>query len=81
MGLLKTGAGSIVGAVAIGSIPTLNQPGAETMKSKTFEGLGKVGQTFPTAGKLAGAGLIIKSTRKLSKSSKKLKGGFWYDNT
>ena len=65
--------GTIVTTTAIGTIPTLGQPAAENLKSKFAEGAGNVGKTFPTLGKIRGAGLVIRATKKLSGSTKKLK--------
>lgn len=48
-----------------------------TVKEKFFEGLGNIGKTFPTIGKVVGTTMILKSVGKLKKPTKNLlKGGY-----
>jgi len=71
-GLLRTGVSSIAGAAVIGSIPSMGVASAATMKTKAAEGLGNVGKTFPAMGKITGAGMVIKASRRLRKKGRKL---------
>jgi len=70
---LKRGLGLIGGTTIIGSLPDISGSPAETnIKTKTAQGLGKVGATLPTQGKLIGAGMVLKQVKKLKKKGKKL---------
>ena len=69
--LLNIGVGSVLGATAVGSIPNVNDDAAvSNLKSKTAEGFGKIGKQLPTVGKLKGAGMVLKSIKKLKLKSK-----------
>jgi len=73
MGFLKLGLGTIGAAAVLGSIPNVSGTSAETnIKTNTAKGLENIGSTFPTQGKLIGAGLVLKQTKKLSKATKRL---------
>lgn len=68
--------GGVVSLTAVGSIPGSLAPGAAGLRTGFATGVSRVGSVLPAAGSIVGAGLVIKSTKKLKKSSKKLlKGG------
>lgn len=47
-----------------------------TIKAKFLEGLSNVSRVFPVLGKVKGTGMVLKSTSKLKKPTRKLlKGG------
>ena len=70
------GVSSVLGTAAVGSIPNLSGSASETnIKAKHAEGMENIGKTFPTHGKLAGAGMVLGSLGRLTKKSKKLQGG------
>ena len=66
-------AGHITQGIAIGAIPNVNNSASvSTMKTGAARGLENVGKTYPTHGKLAGAGMVMKATDRLKSKSKKL---------
>ena len=63
----------ITQGVVIGAIPNVgNSASVDTMKAGTATGLENVGKTYPTHGKLAGTGMVLKSTKRLTKKSRRL---------
>jgi len=59
--------------VAVGMIPNVGgSPAVTTLKTGFATGMSNVAKTYPTRGKLAGAGMLIKSVGKLKKKGKKL---------
>lgn len=65
---LKLGTSSIVGTIAVGAIPDVTGTASEaTLKTSFATGMSNVGKTFPAHGSLAGAGMVLKSTRRLRK--------------
>jgi len=73
MSLIKLGLSTIGSATIIGSLPNISdEPAEANIKAKTVEGLGNIASTFPAQGKIIGAGMILKQTKKLRKSAKKL---------
>ena len=67
------GVSSVLGTAAVGSIPNISGSASETnIKAKHAEGMENIGKTFPTHGKLAGAGMVFKGIHKLKKKSRRL---------
>jgi len=74
---LKTGVGLIGTGIVIGSIPNVSGTATETtLKTNVLTGLGNVGTALPVMGKVAGAGMVLKSVDSLKKTKlyKKYKG-------
>lgn len=62
--------------VAISILPNLSGTPAESnIKAKSVEGIGIVGSTLPTVGKIVGTTLVFGALGKLRKKSKKLVRG------
>ena len=64
---LRQGVGLTGSAVVMGSMPTMDVAGAETMKTAGMTGLGHIGTTMPIQGKMIGAAMTFKSIKKLGK--------------
>ena len=62
---------SITSLIAVESIPT-SSAAATTLKGSYATGLGHIGSTYPTRGKLKGAGMVLGSIGKLNKKSRNL---------
>jgi len=64
---------SIFGATVIGVIPNVTDDAAvTTLKEKSAEGFENIGKTFPTHGKIIGAGMVLKQVKKLNKKTKSI---------
>jgi hypothetical protein len=73
-GYLSLGVNTIGSTALIGSIPNISGTVAETgIKESYAKGMGNIGKTFPTMGKLVGTEMVFKSLGKLKKSTKKIK--------
>ncbi len=66
-GLATTGLTMAGSSMALSSLPS------NTISPQVTSGLAKASSSFPTVGKLVGAGLVIKQTGKLIKVTRKLK--------
>ena len=70
---MRRGLGIIGTGMIIGSMPNISGSAAETtIKTNTMTGLANVSSTFPMHGKLIGAGMVLKQTKKLRKSTRRL---------
>ena len=69
---IKTGTSLISNAIIVGAIPNVgNNATVETMKTNVATGYGNMGKVFPAMGTMAGAGMIMKASRKLFKHKTK----------
>jgi len=68
--------GGMIGINVVGATAGLT-PSASTISSDYATGVGHIGSKFGTIGKIKGTTMVLKSTKGLSKSRKKikLKGG------
>ena len=66
--------GGIVGLSAVGvAQPALSSSAtASTLGTSYATGVGHVGATLPTMGKLRGTGMVLKATKKLRKKSRRI---------
>lgn len=73
--IVGLGVGSVMGISMIGSIPNISGSSAvTTIKAKSVEGIGEVGQKLPILGKIKGTSMVFKSTKELTTAHKKLFG-------
>ena len=75
---MNTGVSLIGAGVMVGAVPNMTGTATETgLKSNFATGLSHTGKAFPLMGKVAGTKMVLKSTTKLKKPTKKiLKGGY-----
>ena len=65
--------GAVTSVVAVGAIPNITGSAAVTgIQGNYATGMANVASTYPTQGKLAGAGMVFGGISKLKKKSKKL---------
>ena len=70
---IKTGVSLLGAGVVVGSIPNITGSATETtLKGNFATGLGNVGKTLPTYGKVVGAKMVLKPLKKLKKVGSKV---------